>query len=85
MEGISDEGSPLHKLRSPNNVVKHVMPILWGYLTWKWQVGLDDHFLNYTLKIVSPINTSMPHFILGLRREPSIYVQKNLYDQGKDF
>ena len=62
LEGIYDEDSPLHKMRSPNNVVKHVMPILWGYLTGDWQVGLHDHFLNYILKIDSPINISMTHF-----------------------
>ena len=62
LEGIYDEDSPLHKMRSPNNVVEDVMPILWGYLTGDWQVGLNDHFLNYTLKIVSPINISMTRF-----------------------
>jgi len=38
LEGIYDEDSLLHKLRSPNNAVEHVMPILWGYLTGDWQV-----------------------------------------------
>ena len=61
LEGIYDEDSLLHKLRSPNNAVEHVMPILWGYLTGDWQVGLHDHFLNYILKIDSPINISMTH------------------------
>ena len=61
LEGIYDEDSLLHKLRSPNNAVEHVMPILWGYLTGDWQVGLHDHFLNYILKIVSLINISMTH------------------------
>ena len=42
LEGIYDEDSTLHKLRSPNNVVNVAMPIVWEYLTWDWQVGL--HF-----------------------------------------
>ena len=62
LEGIYDEDSLLHKMRSPNNVVEDVMPILWGYITGDWQFGLDDHFLDYTLKIVAPINISMTRF-----------------------
>ena len=33
-----DQESALRRLRAPNNVVNHVMPVIWGYLTWKWQV-----------------------------------------------
>ena len=50
LEGIYDEDSTLHKLRSPNNVVNVAMPIVWEYLTWDWQVGL--HFVNFTAMIV---------------------------------
>ena len=50
LEGIYDEDSTLHKLRSPNNVVNVAMPIVWEYLTWDWQVGL--HFVNFTVMIV---------------------------------
>ena len=41
LEGIYDEDSPLHKLRSPNDVVNVAMPIVWEHLTWDWQVGLN--------------------------------------------
>ena len=40
LEGCHDKDSPLHKLSAPNNVVKDVMPIVWEYLTWDWQVSL---------------------------------------------
>ena len=33
-----DQESALRRLRAPNNVVNYVMPVIWGYLTWKWQV-----------------------------------------------
>ena len=32
-----DQESALRRLRAPNNVVNYVMPVIWGYLTWKWQ------------------------------------------------
>merc|ERR1712179_587395 len=38
LDGIYDEESPLQKLRAPNNVVKDVMPVVWEYLTWDWEV-----------------------------------------------
>ena len=47
LDGIYDEESHLQKLRAPNNVVKDVMPIVWEYLTWDWEVGLSDHFLPF--------------------------------------
>ena len=34
-----DQESALRRLRAPNsNVVNYVMPVIWDYLTWKWQV-----------------------------------------------
>ena len=45
LDGVYDEDSLLHALRAPNNVVKDVMPIVWEYLTWDWQVGLEHHVL----------------------------------------
>ena len=45
LDGVYDEDSLLHTLRAPNNVVEDVMPIVWEYLTWDWQVGLEHHVL----------------------------------------
>ena len=39
LEGFHDKNSPFHKLSAPNNVVKDVMPIVWEYLTFDWQVS----------------------------------------------
>jgi len=38
LDGIYDEDSTLHKLRSPRCVVEDVMPIVWEHLSWNWQV-----------------------------------------------
>jgi len=38
LDGVHDEDSLLHALRAPNNVVEDVMPIVWEYLIWDWQV-----------------------------------------------
>ena len=40
LEGFHDKNSPFHKLSAPNNVVKDVMPIVWEYLTFDWQVSM---------------------------------------------
>ena len=33
-----EQDCPFKMLSAPNNVVNHVMPIVWGHLTWHWQV-----------------------------------------------
>ena len=33
-----EQDCPFKMLTAPNNVVNHVMPIVWGHLTWHWQV-----------------------------------------------
>ena len=52
LDGIYDEDSTLHKLRSPRCVVEDVMPIVWEHLTWDWQVGLNFQFHDCILLIV---------------------------------
>ena len=47
LDGVYDEDSLLHALRAPNNVVEDVMPIVWEYLIWDWQVGLEHRVLAF--------------------------------------
>ena len=46
-----DQGSPLHLLRAPNNVVQDVMPIIWKMLKNKWQVVKDILFWKFIFMI----------------------------------
>ena len=45
-----DQETPLKRLWTPNNVVRDVMPIVWDYLTWRWQVGLKHCLCFVSLK-----------------------------------
>ena len=46
-----DQETPLKRLRAPNNVVRDVVPIVWDYLTWRWQVGLKHCLCFVSFKI----------------------------------
>ena len=57
LEGIYDEDSTLHKLRSPRCVVEDVMPIVWEHLTWDWQVRT-----SFCWRLNCPVSTTYCNF-----------------------
>ena len=57
LDGIYDEDSTLHKLRSPRCVVEDVMPIVWEHLTWDWQVRT-----SFCWRLNCPVSTTYCNF-----------------------
>ena len=57
LEGIYDEDSTLHKLRSPRCVVEDVMPIVWEHLTWGWKVRT-----SFCWRLNCPVSTTYCNF-----------------------